>query len=112
ERNPHAAGPGAFVRGKPRFDLLQHHWRVGMNGAVHQCYFVQITPTLTRPNYTRTMIIQPMPNLSVNMPNLGEKKVFISGILTWPPSDKALHARSASASEETTSESEKPSNFP
>lgn len=57
------------------------------------------------------MIIQCTPNLSASMPNLGEKKVLVSGSVTWPPSPSALNMRSTSASLLALTASEKPSNF-
>ena len=44
------------------------------------------------------------------MPKLGEKKVLVSGICTWPPSLSALNSRSASAGLAALSASEKPWN--
>jgi hypothetical protein len=48
--------------------------------------------------YCAVMTIQCTPNLSASMPNRGEKKVLVSGSVTWPPSPSALNMRSASAS--------------
>src|SRR4051812_9130005 len=58
-----------------------------------------------------TVIIQPTPNLSVTMPKRGDQKVFIRGMPILPPSANALKIPSTSASVETASESEKPSNL-
>ena len=44
------------------------------------------------------------------MPKRDEKKVFCSGICTWPPSASALNRFSASASSATVSDNEKPAN--
>src|SRR5262249_30415065 len=44
------------------------------------------------------LIIQPIPNRSSTIPNRGDQKVFVSGILIFPPSANALKARLASAS--------------
>jgi hypothetical protein len=54
------------------------------------------------------MTIQPTPYLSCTTPKQGEKKVFPSGIWTWPPSERALKNFFACASSEALRESEKP----
>src|SRR6266699_1558202 len=42
------------------------------------------------------------------MPKLGEKNVFVNGICTWPPAERAPKYFDASASLSTVSEREKP----
>ena len=44
-----------------------------------------------------TVTIQPTPKRSVTMPKHGDQNVLASGIWTWPPSERAVNARWASA---------------
>jgi hypothetical protein len=55
-------------------------------------------------------IVHDTPNLSATTPKLGEKKVFVNGISTLPPSARALNRRAAAASVGTVIDSEKPWN--
>src|SRR5204863_5397012 len=57
-----------------------------------------------------TSTIHDTPKRSASMPKRCEKKVWARGRRTWPPSARALNARSASAAVGTVSESENPSN--
>src|ERR1041384_348254 len=61
-----------------------------------------------RRDHCATMTIQPMPNLSVSMPNFGEKNVLVSGMVTLPPLDNAAKVLSASPSSLAVTVSEKP----
>src|SRR5262245_37099105 len=63
---------------------------------------------LVRAHLGSTMIIQFTPNLSASIPKRGEKNVLVIGIVTFPPDDRALNRRSASASSLASSESAKP----
>src|SRR6266513_5416123 len=56
-----------------------------------------------------TLIIQPTPKRSSNIPKRGDQNVLLSGMVTLPPFANAAKARSASPSVATESESEKPS---
>ncbi len=55
-----------------------------------------------------TTIIHGTPKRSATMPKREEKKVFVIGIRTCPPSDRDANSRSASASSGAVSDSEKP----
>lgn len=48
-----------------------------------------------------TETIQPTPNLPWSIPNFGAQKVFSSGMVTRPPSLKAVKTRSASDSDDS-----------
>jgi hypothetical protein len=54
------------------------------------------------------LTIQPIPKRSSSMPKLGDQKVRVRGILTCPPSAKAVKTRLASAWLGTATEREKP----
>src|SRR5260221_4597947 len=71
-------------------------------------YAVSSCAVTTVADYCATRTIQPTPNLSATMPNFGEKKVLVSGIWTWPPSDSAAKVLSASASLFAVIDNEKP----
>src|SRR5262245_29359544 len=57
-----------------------------------------------------TRIIHMTPNLSVTMPKAGEKKVFDTGLTTWPPSPSALNHLFTCASSLAGSDRPKPAN--
>src|SRR6185436_10783596 len=61
-----------------------------------------------RAGYCETSTIQKTPNLSATIPKRFEKKVFIIGACTCPPSASAANKRSASASVAAVSDSENP----
>ena len=137
DETPHAAGRhrhfmacgGEAARSPPLHHLLgvgpgrehQRAWGIkqtaennfpvrggALGGLVHAEILPSRALNMLRYCVFSQLIIQGVPKRSTSMPKRCAQKVSWIGIVTWPPSEKALKIRSASAGSWTVSETEKP----